>query len=66
MVVNEPGAMNTCGQAGLLVTSVLFGYLASRVGNYDVPFIPMAALLAIGACVWLKVDASERVVTEKA
>jgi MFS family permease len=43
------GAMNTAAQLGSLGSSVAFGYLVSRFGSYDVPFIPMAALLAAGA-----------------
>jgi len=50
------GAMNTAAQIGSFVSSVVFGYLVARYGSYNVPFIPMAALLLIGAGLWLKVD----------
>ena len=50
------GAVNTAAQIGSLVSSVLFGYLVDRYGSYDVPFIPMAALLLVGMLLWLKVD----------
>jgi ACS family glucarate transporter-like MFS transporter len=50
------GAMNTAAQIGSFVSSVVFGYLVARYGSYNVPFIPMAALLLIGAWLWLKVD----------
>jgi MFS transporter, ACS family, glucarate transporter len=50
------GAFNTACQIGSLVSSVAFGYLVERYGSYNVPFIPMAALLLIGAWLWLKVD----------
>ena len=40
------GAMNTAAQIGSLVSSVAFGFLVDRYGSYDLPFIPMAALLA--------------------
>jgi MFS transporter, ACS family, glucarate transporter len=53
------GVMNTASQIGSLISSVAFGYLVDRTGSYNVPFIPMAALLAIGAWLWLKVDASK-------
>ena len=53
------GAMNTAAQVGAFVSSVMFGYLADRYGSYDVPFIPMAALLFIGIWLWLKVDPCE-------
>ncbi len=47
------GAMNTSAQIGSLVSSVAFGYLVAHFGSYDAPFVPMAALLAIGAWLWL-------------
>jgi MFS family permease len=50
------GAMNTAGQIGSFVSSIAFGYLVSRLGSYNAPFIPMAALLLLGACLWVKVD----------
>lgn len=53
------GAMNTAAQIGSLVSSVAFGYLVERYGSYNVPFIPMAALLLIGAWLWLKVDPTQ-------
>jgi hypothetical protein len=28
-------------------------------GNYNAPFIPMLALLSLGAALWLQVDARE-------
>jgi len=50
------GAMNTAAQLGSLVSSVAFGFLVDRYGNYNLPFIPLAALLVIGAWLWLKID----------
>ena len=50
------GAMNTACQLGSFLASVLFGYLVQYYGTYEAPLIPMAALLAIGAGLWLKVD----------
>jgi sugar phosphate permease len=54
------GLMNTSAQAGGLLGSVLYGYIVEWSGSYDAPFIPMAAILFLGALLWLKVDASER------
>jgi ACS family D-galactonate transporter-like MFS transporter len=48
--------MNTAAQVGSLISAVAFGYLVDRYGSYDLPFIPMALLLALGALLWLKVD----------
>ena len=58
------GAMNTASQIGSLVSSLVFGYLVDRYGNYNLPFVPMTALLLIGAWLWLKVDPDEQLVPE--
>ena len=52
--------MNMVAQVGGLVGSVMYGYIVTRSGSYDAPFIPMAVVLCIGAGLWLKVDASEK------
>jgi MFS transporter, ACS family, glucarate transporter len=53
--------MNTVAQVGGLAGSVLYGYLVDRTGSYDAPFIPMAAMLLLGAALWSKVDASREI-----
>ena len=50
------GAMNTASQIGAFVSSLVFGFLVSRYGSYNLPFIPMALLLMMGAALWLKVS----------
>ena len=50
------GFMNTAAQAGGWVSTVSFGYLVERLGSYDLPLIPMVALLAVGALLWLRFD----------
>ena len=55
------GLMNTIAQVGGLAGSILYGYIVARSGSYDAPFIPMAALLLVGAALWLNVDASREV-----
>jgi MFS transporter, ACS family, glucarate transporter len=55
------GLMNTSAQVGGLLASVAFGYIVDRFGSYDAPFVPMAALLFIGALLWFRVDASAEV-----
>jgi len=54
------GAMNTASQAGSLVSSLVFGYLIDRYGNYDLPFVLMAVLLFVGCYLWLTVDPTQR------
>ena len=58
------GAMNTASQIGSFGSSVVFGYLVSRFGSYDLPFIPMAAFLLIGCCLWLEVDPCKKSTSE--
>jgi ACS family glucarate transporter-like MFS transporter len=58
------GLMNTASQVGGLLGSVAYGYIVDRSGSFDVPFIPMAALLFLGAVLWLKIDASKEVSAE--
>ena len=53
------GLMNTASQLGGLVGSVAYGYIVERFGNYDAPFVPMAALLFLGALLWRRIDASQ-------
>ena len=53
------GLMNTAAQLGGLVGSVAYGYIVQHFGNYDAPFVPMAALLFLGAALWLRIDASQ-------
>ena len=60
------GAMNTAAQVGSFVSALVFGYLVDRYGSYNLPFIPMTALLLIGAWLWLKVDPAKRLVPENA
>jgi hypothetical protein len=33
-----------------------YGYIVARNGNYNLPIIPMAALLPVGVYLWLRVD----------
>ncbi len=59
------GLMNTASQIGGLVGSVAYGYIVQHFGNYDAPFVPMAALLFIGALLWLRIDASQALRPER-
>jgi len=58
------GAMNTAAQIGSVISSVMFGYLVNRYGNYNAPFIPMAILLFLGVLLWFKIDATKRLISE--
>ena len=58
------GFMNTAGNAASAVSSVVFGYLVAYFGSYDAPFIPMLALLCVGAVLWVKVDPTHQLFAE--
>jgi predicted MFS family arabinose efflux permease len=51
------GFMNTAGNAASALSAVVFGYMVGYFGNYNTPFVPMVALLSLGAVLWLQVDA---------
>jgi MFS family permease len=55
------GFMNTAAQVGGFLSSVAYGYIVTRFGSYDAPFVPMAALLLVGALLWLRIDASREI-----
>ena len=54
------GCMNSASGVAGFVASLAFGYLVGHTGNYNLPFVPMAALLLIGAHTWLKFDPTEQ------
>ena len=56
------GLMNTSAQIGGFLSSIAYGYLVNRFASYDAPFVPMAALLFVGALLWLRIDASREVI----
>ena len=58
------GLMNTSAQVGGLLSSVAYGYIVERFGSYDAPFVPMAAVLFLGALLWFKIDASKELSVE--
>ncbi|MBL8178641.1 MAG: MFS transporter [Bryobacterales bacterium] len=53
------GLLNTAAQIGGLTGSVLYGYIVKHAGNYEAPFLPMAAALFLGAFLWTRIDASQ-------
>jgi MFS family permease len=59
------GAMNTAGQIGSFLTSVAFGYFVKMYGTYNAPLVPMAAMTAISALLWFKIDPREQLVPEQ-
>lgn len=50
------GAMNSAGQAGGFVCSVLFGYLVTWYGNYDIPLVVIAGMVFVSAALFSRLD----------
>ena len=59
------GAMNTAGQIGSFLSSVVFGYLVRWFASYNAMIWPMAAMLAISALLWLNIDPTEELAAEE-
>ncbi len=57
------GFMNTAGQIGGALSSVIFGYIVKGTGSYNVPLAPMAALLVLGMVLWGRVDVTRAIET---
>ncbi len=58
------GFMNTAANLASAVAAIVFGYLVAYTGSYTAPFIPMLALLCVGALLWLKLDPSREIFEE--
>jgi len=52
------GAMNTAGQLGGFLSTVLFGYLVDAYHNYNLPIFVIAGMLAASAFLFWKIDAT--------
>ena len=56
------GFMNTAGQFGGFVCSVLYGYVVQATGSYNIPLAMVAAMVLISAALFSRIDASRPVV----
>lgn len=52
------GAMNTSGQLGGFLCTVVFGYLVGRYNDYDLPLFVIAAMVGFAAFLFSRIDAS--------
>jgi MFS family permease len=52
------GAMNTAGQLGGFFCTVLFGYIVREYNDYDRPLFAIAAMVALAAFLFTRIDAS--------
>lgn len=50
------GVMNTAGQGGGFVSTVLFGYIVRATGSYQAPLFLIAGSLAAGATLFSRID----------
>lgn len=58
------GAMNTAGQAGGFVCTLLFGYLVEASGDYNRPIFVIAAMVMVSAWLFWKIDAAKPLVVD--
>jgi len=56
--------MNTAANLASALSALVFGYLVGYFGSYNVPFIPMVVLLALGAVLWWQVDPTRELFPE--
>ncbi len=60
------GAMNTAGQAGGFVCTVLFGYLVGAFGDYGIPMYLIAGMVLIAAGLFWMIDPTRPVCPDAA
>ena len=53
------GTMNTAGQLGGFVCSVLFGYIVRATGNYQAPLWLIASMVMLSALLFTRIDATK-------
>ena len=58
------GAMNMAGQAGSFVSAVAFGYMVTYFGSYEPPLLLFAAMLAVSAAIYTRIDPTEQLIAE--
>lgn len=58
------GAMNSAGQVGGFVCTVLFGYLVSSFGDYDIPIFFIAGMVMVSAYLFWRIDATKPIFAE--
>jgi len=58
------GTMNTAGQFGGFVCSVLFGYIVAATGSYQAPLWLIAAMVMLSAFLFTRIDPTRPLVAE--
>ncbi len=60
------GVMNTAGQAGGFVCTVLFGYIVKVTGSYHAPLFLIAGMLLVSAGLFARIDPTRPLVAQAA
>lgn len=60
------GTMNTAGQLGGFVCSVLFGYVVQATGSYQTPVWVIAGMVLVSAALFTRIDPTRSLVKERA
>jgi MFS transporter, ACS family, glucarate transporter len=58
--------MNTAGQAGGFLCTVLFGYIVRATGSYDLPLFFIAGMVLVSAAIFSQIDCTQIVDAELA
>ena len=59
------GAMNTAGNLGGFVCSLIFGYVVSATGNYNLPLYIIAGMLVISAIIFMFIDPTKQLISDE-
>ena len=59
------GIMNTAGQIGGFVCSVLFGYVVAATGSYNTPLWGVAAMVFAAAVLFTRLDPTRQLIVEE-
>ncbi len=60
------GAMNTAGNLGGFLCTVIFGYIVDRFQSYELPLFMIAAMLLFSAVIFSRIDPSESMLPAEA
>jgi MFS family permease len=53
------GMMNTAGQAGGFVCTLLFGYIVHLTGSYNLPLVFIAGMVLVSAAIFTQIDCTQ-------
>jgi predicted MFS family arabinose efflux permease len=56
--------MNTAGQLGVFVCSVLFGYAVTAMGSYQAPLWIVAGMVMVAAILFTRIDPTRPLLVE--